>query len=185
MTCNTSEVRAEILEIVGSIVPLDTLENEHIEFVQKWLRSGVEIFRRQKPATPDTHLVVYFVLIDTNKILLVDHIKAGLFLPPGGHVEPDEHPQDAVKREIQEELQIDADFVYDEPLFLTVTKTNDKMNAHTDVTLWYLLRGDSTRPLQFDKEEFTAVHWFDIKDLPYENSDLHMKRFVQKLQKDI
>ncbi|MFI5343447.1 MAG: NUDIX domain-containing protein [Chlamydiales bacterium] len=37
---------------------------------------------------------------------LVDHKKANLWLPAGGHVEPNEHPRETVKREILEELSI-------------------------------------------------------------------------------
>jgi 8-oxo-dGTP pyrophosphatase MutT (NUDIX family) len=38
------------------------------------------------------------------RILLVDHVNAGLWLPPGGHVEVDEDPGLTARREIQEEL---------------------------------------------------------------------------------
>ncbi|MEU4312510.1 NUDIX domain-containing protein [Nocardia sp. NPDC024068] len=36
-------------------------------------------------------------------------IKAGLWLPPGGHVEPDEHPARTACREVAEELGITVD----------------------------------------------------------------------------
>ena len=39
-------------------------------------------------------------------VLLVNHINAGLWLPPGGHVEPDEHPAQTASREALEELGI-------------------------------------------------------------------------------
>ncbi len=45
------------------------------------------------------------------KLLLVDHKKAGLWLPSGGHVEIDEHPQTTVQREVREELGIEATFL--------------------------------------------------------------------------
>jgi 8-oxo-dGTP pyrophosphatase MutT (NUDIX family) len=58
------------------------------------VESTDDVFRRVKPATPDPHLVSYFVPIDQpcGRILLVEHRLAGLWLPPGGHVEPGEHP---------------------------------------------------------------------------------------------
>jgi 8-oxo-dGTP diphosphatase len=80
-----------------------------------------------KPATPPRHLVSYVAVIDRvdRSSLLVDHIKAGLWLPPGGHVEPDEHPAATADREAREELTIDPAFVHDppRPSFLTVTQT--------------------------------------------------------------
>jgi 8-oxo-dGTP pyrophosphatase MutT (NUDIX family) len=59
---------------------------------------------------PPKHLVSYAVLIDPRdaSVFLVDHILAGLALPPGGHVEPGEDPADTVRREAMEELGIQA-----------------------------------------------------------------------------
>lgn len=175
-------MRAEILNIVHSIKPYDREEKEHLAFVTQWITSGAELFRLAKPATPNPHLVSYFLLLDEKekKILLVDHKKAGLWLPSGGHVEPNEHPKDTVKREILEELSIPAEFIHEDPLFLTVTKTSGQTAGHTDVSLWYVLRGDSHQPLNFDKDEFHGVRWFPIDQIP-ENTDTHLQRFLSKL----
>jgi 8-oxo-dGTP diphosphatase len=54
----------------------------------------------------------------------------------GGHLEVEEHPIDAVKREIREELNIEAKFLIDHPLFLTVTVTVGLTSGHRDVSLW-------------------------------------------------
>ena len=86
-----------IEDIISLIDPLDELEQQHIHETILWIRRGVPLFRLEKPATPPKHLVSYFVLIDerAQKILLVNHKKAQLWLPTGGHVEPGEHPADA------------------------------------------------------------------------------------------
>lgn len=75
--------------------------------------------------------------------LLVDHINAGLWLPPGGHVEPDEHPADTARRETREELGIDPVFAEEpaQPSFITVTRTVGRDHRHVDVSLWFLLIG--------------------------------------------
>lgn len=176
--------RSIVRDIVSALAPLDDTEQQHIAFAQQWIDSGAPLFRIAKPADPDTHLVSYFVLVDlaTNSILLTDHRKSGLWLPPGGHVELDEHPRDAVCREAQEELGVDADFLFQDPLLLTATLTVGA-SPHTDVSLWYVLRGDSTRDLVFDREEFNQIRWFKMEEIPYELSDPHMRRFVDKLSK--
>ena len=99
-----------IYELVSSIQPLDPLEEEHITFTLNWIKCAPQIFRIEKPAIPNIHLVSYFVLIDQERtqILLGDHKKSGLWLPAGGHVELDEHPAETVKREAKEELSIIA-----------------------------------------------------------------------------
>ncbi len=88
-------VRDKIAKIVMSIEPLDDLERDHRDSTLEWIRSGAPIFRARKPDVPPKHLVSYFALVDEprGKLLLVDHKLAGLWLPSGGHVEPDEDQQ--------------------------------------------------------------------------------------------
>jgi 8-oxo-dGTP diphosphatase len=185
MAHQKEDIRSIISQIVSSIEPFDTIEEEQIGFVLKWIASGDEIFRISKPADPDIHLVSYFALLspEENKILLVDHKKANLWLPPGGHIEPGEHPKEAVKREIQEELGIEATFLIDPPLFLTISRTTEDshFSSHTDVSLWYVLKGSSDWHLDFDKEEFNEIKWFDLNKIPFELSDPNMDRFLKKL----
>ena len=179
----TLQVRHEIADIIDDIDPMDQLEEQHLLFVKDWIASGAELFRISKPATPETHLVSYFVLLDQEeqKLLLVDHKKSGLWLPAGGHVEPNEHPTDTVKREILEELGVKAEFLLPGPIFLTVAKTVGMTAGHTDVSLWYILKGKSGESMEYDEEEFFGVKWYAIDDIPYSVSDPHMQRFVQKL----
>lgn len=180
-------IRNEINEIVTSIKPGDCLEKDHVDFVKAWIASGAEMFRLEKPDHPNIHLVAYFMVIDpnSNEYLLVDHKKAGLWLPPGGHVEPNEHPKDTVKREIKEELGVEAEFLFEDPLFITATKTTGHGPSHTDVSLWYLLKGRRDVNIEFDKEEFHQIQWFSLNDIPYERTDPHLKRFIDKIYKKL
>lgn len=180
-------IRKEILADLATILPVDLLEKEHLNFVKAWITSEAEIFRIAKPDHPNIHLVSYCIFIDphTNEILLVDHKTAGLWLPPGGHVELNEHPQETVKREIREELGIEADFLLENPLFLTVTKTVGNVKQHTDVSLWYLLKGNRNQPLRFDADEFHQIQWFHPDEVPYERTDPHMRRFLDKITRKI
>ena len=175
-------MRRQIRSLIENIDPFDKLEADHRLKALKWIDSGQGLFRLQKPATPDPHLVSYFVLFDptTKKILLVDHKKAQLWLPSGGHVEPNEHPKTTAERECLEELSITADFLFDTPIFITVTKTVGLTAGHTDVSLWYLLRGDSAQTPIFDEDEFYAVQWFPLGQLPHDNTDPHLSRFENK-----
>ena len=179
------DIREKIRRSISAIQPLDNIESQHIHFVLKWMDSGVEIFRTQKPATPPTHLVSYFLVFspEHSKVLLVDHKKADLWLPPGGHVEPDEHPRETVLREAKEELGIEAEFLFDTPLFVTVTKTVGNVTEHTDVSLWYVLKGYPEHELSYDTDEFHQIHWFGTDEIPFEKSDPHLKRFIEKLRR--
>ena len=93
-------------------------------------------------------------------MLLVDHRTAGLWLPTGGHVEPDEDPATTVTREAREELGIDAVLargLTSNPLFVTQTTTVGVGPGHIDVSLWYVLDGQVAQPLQPDSGEFVAT----------------------------
>ncbi len=177
-------MHATIADLLRSIAPHDRLEAEHLRYTLAWIEAGEPLFRTQKPATPSQHLVAYFVLFDPahNKLLLVDHKKAGLWLPSGGHVEPGEHPRATVTRELREELYLDAHFLQDAPLFLTVTDTVGSNSRHTDVSLWYVLQGDATVMPAYDPKEFHGVAWFPLAQLPLTRTDPHLARFVAKLQ---
>lgn len=177
------EIRDEIRDSISAIRPLDDIERQHIDFAIKWIESGVEIFRTEKPATPPTHLVSYFLIFapEQSKVLLVDHKKAELWLPAGGHVEPGEHPKETVIREVQEELGIEAVFLFEDPLFVTVTKTVGNVIQHTDVSLWYVLKWHPDDPINYDKDEFNQIQWFGIDKIPFERSDPHLRRFIEKM----
>ena len=176
-------MRARIAEVIAAIEPLDEIERDHRDSTLEWIRSGAPIFRTRKPDVPLKHLVSYFALIDDRrgKILLVDHKLAGLWLPSGGHVEPDEDPHTTVVRELSEELNLTAEFIHEGPLFITATRTLGE-GPHTDVSLWYSLRGDSSRAIEFDRGEFHGVQWFGFDEILFARSDPHMHRFVKKLR---
>lgn len=169
--------RAEI----AVIVPLDEQERLTQVEVLQWIDSGQELCRLKKPATPPKHLVSYFAVVDGDFVLLVDHINAQLWLPTGGHVEPGEHPRDAALREAKEELDLNGEFLLDRPILITSTETVGISKGHTDVSIWYALKGDRKQALQYDHSEFKAVRWFHRDDIPMHRTDPEMARFLRKL----
>jgi 8-oxo-dGTP diphosphatase len=172
-----------ILAELESIRPFDTLEEAHLKDVVQWVQSGAQIYRVAKPAMPPKHLVAYFPVVDDGHVLLVDHKNADLWLPTGGHVEPEENPRDTVVREIHEELglSINAADVGD-PVMLTVTTTVGLAAGHVDVTLWYAVHGNRVAPIAFDQDEFTRACWFKFADVPLDRADPNLQRFLLKLQ---
>ena len=174
----------KVHSLISKMTPLEDLEKSHIQDTLTWIESGVGIFRIKKPDVPNKHLVSYFVLFDevAKKILLVDHKKALLWLPSGGHVEDGEDPKICAIRECAEELNISPEFFMEDPIFLTSTTTVGLTAGHTDVSLWYVFKGDSNLNYHFDPEEFYGIRWFAFDEIPYEKSDPHMGRFIKKLE---
>lgn len=172
-------IRAELT----AIEPLDALEHDHLADALAWLDSGADLFRVAKPATPPKHLVSYFAVVDADRILLVDHKNARLWLPPGGHVEMDEHPRSTVVRELAEELGFRPDHEIEAPVMVTCMTTVGLTAGHTDVSLWYVVYATRTQVVEFDEAEFHAVKWFPFSEVPFERSDPHLGRFIEKLSR--
>ena len=175
-------MRDAIRSEVAAIRPLDALEASHQNDALQWIDSGAELCRLAKPATPPKHLVSYFAVVADDHILLVDHRAAQLWLPTGGHVEPGEHPRDAVRRELREELGIDPEDEIGEPLMITCTTTVGLTAGHTDVSLWYVVKRSPEQQLHLDAEEFAEVKWFHRDNIPFARTDPHLRRFLCKLR---
>jgi 8-oxo-dGTP pyrophosphatase MutT (NUDIX family) len=174
-------MRDVIRSELAAIVPFDALEREHQADALAWVDSGAELWRLAKPATPPKHLVSYFAVIDGEHVLLVDHRNAQLWLPPGGHVEPGEHPRQTVLRELQEELGLLPDHEIEPPLMVTCTPTVGLTAGHVDVSLWYVVRAQRIQRIVFDETEFVAVKWFRFSEVPAERTEPHLRRFARKL----
>jgi 8-oxo-dGTP pyrophosphatase MutT (NUDIX family) len=171
--------------LVSGIQPWDGVEERHRAQVLRWLESTDDVYRRRRPDVPDPHLVSYVALVAADAVLLVDHVAAGLWLPPGGHVEPGEHPADTALREAHEELGVRGVFTSDPPApaFVTVTRTVGA-GSHVDVSLWFLLRGDRSMPLAPDPAEIRGTRWWTFAQVQAADPstlDPHLGRFAAKV----
>ncbi|MFB9447052.1 NUDIX domain-containing protein [Dactylosporangium vinaceum] len=179
---------ALVHDLVSRLSPLDELGAAHRAAALAWLARTDDVFRRVKPATPPQHLVSYVVPVAADgRVLLADHVIAGLWLPPGGHVEVDEDPALTARREIREELGLGGAGLARSPSLLTVTPTRGP-DRHTDVSLWYLLVCTGDEPLHPDPGEFHAVRWWTRDDLAAADPgrfDPHFSRFLATLDRDL
>ncbi|HEY9521659.1 MAG TPA: NUDIX domain-containing protein [Thermopolyspora sp.] len=106
------------------------------------------------------------VFDDDGRLLLACHAEAqDLWAPPGGIVEPDEDPADAVVREIHEELGLEIRVhgiigAYGGPEFRVEYPNGDKVSYVT--TLFACTaNGDTIRP---DGVEISAARWCSAAD---------------------
>jgi 8-oxo-dGTP pyrophosphatase MutT (NUDIX family) len=181
--------RAHLIDLLERIDPFDEKEVTHLDFAKDWAGSGAGLYRVRKPDVPKIHLVSYFVVVNPRQgeLLLVDHRGAGLWLPPGGHVEPDDaDPWATVQRECPEELFIEAqpmEATKTAPFFATVTETRGA-GTHTDVSLWYVVQADADDITDYDGQEFGGIRWATLQqilDAQPEILDPHLPRAVAKL----
>ena len=70
--------------------------------------------------TPDPHptrdFCVAVFVVHAGRVLLHRHAKLDRWLPPGGHIEPHELPDDAARREVLEETGVVVELVGDSPI---------------------------------------------------------------------
>ena len=159
-------MHADLVRLVEDVPALDATGEAHRAEALAWLRSTDDVYRRERPAVPSPHLVVYVLLVDRARgaVLLGDHRLSGLWLPVGGHVDPGEAPIAAARRELREELGIalEPDPQHgDRPFLLTVTETVGEPAArHTDVSLWFAGAAIEDLALEPDDRELRAVRWW-------------------------
>lgn len=143
-----------------------------------------------------TELVVAGYLIHDNKMLLIHHRKLGLWLPPGGHIDENEIPDNALKREFREELDLDIE-ILNQSGVETENVRNFAVPFHTNVhpvgdhehyCLFYLCR-----PKNFDvkikPDEVIDFKWFTKEELKREDIKADVRNiafrafeFLEKLE---
>jgi 8-oxo-dGTP pyrophosphatase MutT (NUDIX family) len=110
-----------------------------------------------------------------NRVLLHYHEKLGKWLPPGGHLEPNETPSEAARREVKEETGLEIVFIEQENLKVSaynaesferpflcllehIPPHKDKP-AHQHMDFIYL-----AKPVTL-KEELNDFRWFKYEEL--------------------
>ncbi len=121
-----------------------------------------------------TDLTVSAYIIKDKKILLVDHVKTGLWLPPGGHIEKNETPDDALRREIKQELNLEIK-ILNTPKIPKEGNIMDQLAVpfycdthwiidHINYCSFYLCE-PTTEEIRLKKDEIKAYTWFEKERL--------------------
>jgi 8-oxo-dGTP pyrophosphatase MutT (NUDIX family) len=66
----------------------------------------------------EKHFTATVYIFEQGKVLLHYHEKLAKWLPPGGHIEPNETPPEAARREVKEETGLDIEFIEQENLHI-------------------------------------------------------------------
>lgn len=121
-----------------------------------------------------TDLVVAGYIIEDEKVLLIHHKKLGKWLPVGGHIEKDETPDEAIKREVMEEVSLEIEILCPSPLpsvgnvienlALPFHVNVHPVIGHNHCCFYYLCRPLSGKEVKIN-EESNGFHWFTRKEL--------------------
>lgn len=126
--------------------------------------------------SPDRHFVATGYVVYESRTLLLLHKKLGLWLPPGGHIDEGELPEDAALREIREETGLEVELLSPIRLpqpgapgvrYLRVpnhVQLEDIPNhpQHIDLIYFTRARGDQAH---FSPDESRAMRWYTAEEL--------------------
>lgn len=115
-------------------------------------------------------------VVHDDKVLLVFHKKLQKWLPPGGHVDENELPDDAAIREVKEETGLDIELIGEKqpklsdivtPLFRPeVVQLEDIEHGgefHQHIDLFYLAV-PKTHSIRLSNES-EQIRWFSLSDM--------------------
>jgi 8-oxo-dGTP pyrophosphatase MutT (NUDIX family) len=148
-------VRAE----VAALTPVDDRE--------AWARATIlralhELRRPFDEHADPTHITSSAVVVSDRGVLLHRHKRLGLWLQPGGHVDPGEEPAAAAVRETREETGIVGEHER-LPAAVAHVDVHDGGRGHTHLDLRYVLRasGDDPRPPPGESQDAAWFPWPD------------------------
>lgn len=128
-----------------------------------------------------------FLLDSQNRTLLLWHKRLQRWMPPGGHVDPDETPEETARRECKEETGLDVEIIGDEqvdlfqgnptegrmlkkPLAMLLEEIPESRErcepAHQHMDFLFLARpiDEKQKPI-LDKSEGREMRWFTKNEI--------------------
>lgn len=176
-----ASMRKAYLEAVNCIVPCDELEEDDIRYAMQWLDTAISL---HKPHNMEEHLGVFSVVLSPDKkyTFLINHKKAQLWLPPGGHVDYGVSLGEAARSELQEELGIEHPvLIRENPIFLTRTLTQGLNAGHIDVTTWFIFEEEVANAYRIQEKEASEGKWFLVSEIMQNQQFANLHRGFHKL----
>jgi len=119
-------------------------------------------------------LVVSSYIFDKDKVLLIHHKKLDMWIGVGGHIEENENPDQAIRREIKEETNLDIGFVNNSnisqkgkviknlatPFYVNIHNVGD----HNHACFFYICKVVDASKLKINNE-LKSAKWILVEEL--------------------
>ncbi len=147
----------ELIRRIAARRPVDARERRSIG---RFAELVAPLDRPFDEAGGPTHITASAVVVGDRGVVLHKHKRLGLWLQPGGHIEPGETPWGAAHREAIEETGLPVTFSdgESEPAVIHVD-VHPGPRGHTHLDVRYLLHAPSVRPAP-PAGESQEVDWF-------------------------
>ena len=119
-------------------------------------------------------------IIEQERVLLILHRKLNKWLPPGGHLDPNETPAEGARREAREETGIEIEFIrqeniwierwnassFERPYLCLIEKIPPYKDvaAHQHIDFIYLARPVGGVEKQ-NSDEIDGMRWFTLEEV--------------------
>lgn len=173
-------LRDQVRRTITERDPIDAAEQLSIE------RTVAELDRLADPfdqAFDPVHVTGSAIVVGPRGVVLLKHKRLGLWLQPGGHLDPGETPWEAALREAREETGLDVSFadVDDDGVpRLVHVDVHPGGRGHTHLDLRYLVHGDDADPAPPEGES-QAIAWFDWPSAIDRATDDRLQALLQHL----
>lgn len=143
-------------------------------------------------------------IVDQGKVLLIFHRKLQKWLPPGGHIDPNETPPQAARREAREETGLAIEFILDENIW--IDRWNAKSferpylclleevpayganPAHQHIDMIYLAKPVGGKEVN-NHLETEDMRWFSLEEIQELTTDVEIfmetKQVIRKIISDM
>jgi 8-oxo-dGTP pyrophosphatase MutT (NUDIX family) len=155
MVPSPNPLRALVRDAVTSRTAIDDAERDCID---EFLRRYDELADPFDEHADPVHVTGSAIVVGERGVVLLEHKRLGIWLQPGGHVDPGETPWEAAVREAHEETGLDVRFAGGAPRLVHVD-VHPGGRGHTHLDLRYLLEADDVDPTPPDGES-QHVAWF-------------------------
>lgn len=140
------------------------------------------------------HFTATGIVFNSRKeILMINHKKLNVWLPPGGHIEENELPEDAVLREIQEETGVKAKIVSIkkeldlcdkhcrelETPFIVLLEDIERDGTHNHIDMIYICEAIN-EDIVPDQTEVQGIGWFTVEEICELKTYDNVKKVVYK-----
>lgn len=144
----------------------------------------------------EKHFTASALIIENSKVLLLYHKKLDVWLYPGGHIEKNETPEQAVVREVKEETDLDIEIIGERDDSLADTKADVSVlcnpyaflcelvgdHYHNDIVYLCRICSDN-KNVRYNPNESKGINFFAIDDLDNIKLFPNFKRLLEKVLK--